>query len=187
MFRPITGVTDQATAQATVVAETMYCSASPDVPSCLELVSYQHPCGHSIKDVHCSKAFGWTDEPNDAPSCEELVEIVSPLCGHGIRLPCFKVAVMRQWAPWGEGGKGGEGGERGEGGEGGKGRDNRGEGGERGERRTIADCDAHGEIITHIVVCHDCSEPLPLPQKVTMGEMTCDGSAALVRGQFSQP
>ena len=60
-------------------------SYGPFDQTCTDLIQYQRSCGH-LANIQCSIAFS-----ANRPSCSELVEIKSPLCGHRLEVTCSEI------------------------------------------------------------------------------------------------
>jgi hypothetical protein len=70
------------------------------IPPCEHLVSFKQVCGHVVTDVACSVAFEWAADPDTIPPCNEIVDVINPLCRHGMRVACSVREGMEQWQPW---------------------------------------------------------------------------------------
>ena len=154
--------------QQVVVADTLYCSPARYVDPCVNQVTYCFPCGHYRPDVRCCDAFFWAANTCPDP-CMDQVPLMSPLCGHSIKVACPKSDLVRRWRPW----------------QGGRAEAEEEFGGHvLPPFETVADCDEHGQTVTQIVVKHDGIQPSAAI--VPVEELLCDGRALMIRGKSFQ-
>jgi hypothetical protein len=78
-----------------------YCDAEESISPCTQSdVEFHRSCGHIIRHLVCSKAFSYNNGDVQIPTCEDLVEISSPLCNHSISPSCEFVTAIQEWNPW---------------------------------------------------------------------------------------
>lgn len=95
------GLQVRANAEMAVVEEGAdYCEAALGVAECHEPVLFQRLCGHVDPDIPCHLAFEWAAGPEAAPPCKKLIEVVSPLCQHTLRIDCCNRKDLLATNPW---------------------------------------------------------------------------------------
>ena len=65
-----------------------------DKIQCRKKVLFPLPCGHSA-DVMCCIATAIRNGAQDHPNCSEIVDFVSPTCGHPRKVPCYMEATHK--------------------------------------------------------------------------------------------
>jgi len=84
-----------------IVAGGDYCLPCPDAPLCEVGTIFRNTCGHEFPAA-CHLAFGWAASPEDAPPCEAVVQLDSPLCGHSLEIKCHQSGVLCDLDLWGD-------------------------------------------------------------------------------------
>lgn len=89
------------TEQKIIKSNIDYYETEEGMSKCTELVSYWYNhCGHLRSGVQCSSAFTWAANNDLELSCEELVCLKSPVCGHDLKIKCYLVDLVKDWNPW---------------------------------------------------------------------------------------
>lgn len=86
--------------QIVVEADIDYCEAAEGVKPCPDPVVYRRLCGHEETDIPCHLAFSWAACPDEAPPCQYMIEIDSPLCDHSLNIPCNQKEATLAFDPW---------------------------------------------------------------------------------------
>jgi len=79
-----------------------YCTAADELPACDTLLLFRGECGHDRPNIPCDLAFQWAAAPEAVPPCETLVDTISPLCGHALRVRCHEAERIAQFDLWGD-------------------------------------------------------------------------------------
>jgi AAA domain len=148
-----------------VRSNTLYCSPSAALPPCMHSVAYCYPCEHYRPGVPCSEALSWASGEPALP-CEQPLDLTSPLCGHSIQLFCGEFDAFSKWRPWG---------------------DDVDEGTRNDQPflppfETVSHIDEKG-CSSFLCIAENELKPQPCPNPAW--NMTCDGSAVLVRGEWN--
>ena len=85
-----------------VTFQTPYGPSEKSLNACETPTSYRASCGHIFSDIACDTAFEMAAGRAIEQRCDSMVTLASPICGHGIKVPCWVEKAIEKWSPWGE-------------------------------------------------------------------------------------
>lgn len=74
----------------------------PTIEECKSDVDYLNRCGHVISKVPCFLTFKLATNEGSQGNiiCDTDVVMISPLCGHQIKVKCCYSSIIQSWSPW---------------------------------------------------------------------------------------